>query len=191
MTEKIVYFTAGTVPTGDELSDIAALNAAAAAKYKVIVMNSKIGESVNPDNRTADFVAGTVPAVAPWNALTVFDVDAEPVTIDESDTISVENSAGSNSTTADISITAGVAKAVMPSTDQIVSHGDTVVVKNSAGDVSKNATATVAAGVVSGVALASTVALVTHGDVKAGVTGSGTTATISVANGIISGIALS
>jgi hypothetical protein len=70
-------------------------------------------------------------------------------------------------------------------------NGNTVTVKNSAGDVSKDGTAAVAAGAVTGVSLASTVALVTNGDTKTGVTGSGTIATISVADGVISGIALS
>lgn len=190
---KIIYFTAGEVATEGELEDIAAINAKAVAPYEVVVRRGDaVSNEYGAGIEDADFVAGTIPAdYDDSEEFPVFDIDSEPVTIDELDTIAVKNSAASKTVNGTATIDEGVLHVDLPSTTQLVSNSDTVVVKNSAGSVSKNGTATVASGVVSGVALASTVALVTSGDTKTGVTGSGTTATITVANGVISGIALS
>lgn len=162
MTDKIIYFTAGPVPTGGELDDIAALNAKS-NPYEIKVRSAIESNSYGAGIEDADFVAGTIPSA--YSAYTEFDIDSEPVEVDENDVLDITNSAASNSTTGTVGITDGDITVVLASTDQIVTHGDTIVVKNSAGTVSKNATATVAAGVISGAALASSVALVTDADV--------------------------
>jgi len=189
MTQRIIYFTAAAKPTSGELLEIAGLNDAAAAKYEVLVRNKLNSNDYGSGPEECDFVAGDPPSA--YSEVTVFDVDEEPIALGEDETVAVENSAASNTVDGTTVITDGVMKVVLDATDQIVSHGDTVVVKNSAGTVSKNGTATVASGAISGVALASTVALVTTADTFAGVTGSGTIATITITAGVISAIALS
>lgn len=193
MAQKIIYFTAGVTATEGELTEIAALNTAAAAKYEVIVKrgDTQVSQSYGAGIDTPDFVAGTVPDA--YSAITVFDVDAEPIVVGEEDVVPVSNSAASNSVDGTASITGGNLTIVLDATDQIVSSGDTVVVKNSAGSVSKNGTATVASGVISGVALAATEAIVTDaGDVTVNNSADSVTktGTATVASGVVSKVNL-
>lgn len=58
---KIIYFTAGPVPTVDELADIAALNASILPAYEVAVRNTLANNSYGAGPEAADFVAGTIP----------------------------------------------------------------------------------------------------------------------------------
>jgi hypothetical protein len=67
MTAKIIYFTAGDVPTSGELADIAAWNAFVNS-YSLTVSNGSIAPGLGLDGDGeplldgADFVAGTIPA---------------------------------------------------------------------------------------------------------------------------------
>lgn len=198
MTDKIIYFTAGEKPTVDEAAEIAQLNALTPPRYEVVVRradanayygNNADGGRLEPCDYVAYHSGTDIPS--DYDEVTVFDPEDEPAAVADDDEIVVSNSAGSNSQTAIIAVTAGVPSAKFGATTQIVDNSDTVVVKNSAGSVTKNGTASVASGVITGVALASGEAIVTNGATFAGVTGSGTNATITVTNGVISAIALS
>jgi hypothetical protein len=57
--DKILFFTAGPVPTVNEKAEIAALNAQAAAPYVVRVRNSLKARSRSVE--AADYVAGAIP----------------------------------------------------------------------------------------------------------------------------------
>jgi hypothetical protein len=193
MTQRIIYFTAAAKPTSGELLEIAGLNDAAAAKYEVLVRNKLNSNDYGAGPEECDFVAGDPPSA--YSEVNVFDVDEEPITLGEDETVAVENSAGSNTVDGTTIITDGVMKVVLDATDQIVSDTDTIVVKNSAGTVAKNATATVASGVISGAALGSTEAIVSHGATNIPVknsaeTKTGGTATVTVAAGLASKILL-
>ena len=78
-TKKVLFFTAGPVPTSGELAAITKLNTAAEKPYEVTVMNGSADTKYGETNRLApcDFVAGTVPTI--YNAKTVIDPDAIPV----------------------------------------------------------------------------------------------------------------
>ena len=74
MTAKIIYFTAGDVPTSGELADIAALNAFCDG-YSLTVSNGAVAPNLGADVLDdADFVAGTVPAL--YDEVAVIDPDA-------------------------------------------------------------------------------------------------------------------
>jgi hypothetical protein len=83
--EKIIYFTAGDVPTSGETAAIAALNAFASA-YSVTVSNGAKAPGLGLDGEgdpfldQADFVAGTVPSI--YDELPVFDLGARTVVTD-------------------------------------------------------------------------------------------------------------
>lgn len=163
---KVIYFTASDVPTTAEKADIAALSLFAVAPFEIAVRNKKAVGASGVSVEAADYVAcvsgGSLPA--PYN-------DAEDFVVFDP---------------------ANPPAGGLPSTSAIVANGGTVAtVKNSAESVTKSATATVVGGVITKLKLAATVALVTSGDTKAGVTGAGanTVATITVAAGVISAIA--
>ena len=196
MTSKIIYFTAGEVATGDELTEIAALNAAAAAPYEIVVRRGDVvgDQDFGAGPEACAFVAGTVPSGDGfYEDIDVFDLDSEPVTVDENDTIAVANSAGSNTANGTAAIDAGVITVELAATDQIVSDGDTVVVKNSADTVTKNGTAHVALGVITKVNLASTEAIVSNSGAVTVVDSAGTSeasGAAAVASGAITNVAL-
>ena len=63
-TQKIIYFTAGAVPTFGEIADIAALNALCEPAYSVNVSNGSVLPNLGasggePIIEECDFVAGT------------------------------------------------------------------------------------------------------------------------------------
>ena len=62
MTKKIIYFTAGPLPTVEEAADIAKLNAVTEAPYSVAVRNSQVPLSSGGPTEDCDFVAGSIPA---------------------------------------------------------------------------------------------------------------------------------
>lgn len=76
--KKVLYFTAGDVPTTDEKADIAKLNAEAVASYEVGVRSAIRGLGTTGNFEATDYVSGTVPNVAPWNAKPVIDPDDIP-----------------------------------------------------------------------------------------------------------------
>ena len=56
--KKIIYFTDTAVPTSGEKAEIAALNAQAAAQYRVVVRNSRKAR-LRTTPESADYLAGT------------------------------------------------------------------------------------------------------------------------------------
>jgi hypothetical protein len=66
MASKIIYFTAGDVPTTEELAEIAAWNAFVNS-YSLTVSNGSVAPGLGLDGEGdpfldgADFVAGTIP----------------------------------------------------------------------------------------------------------------------------------
>ena len=161
---KVIYFTADETPSTEEKADIASLALLGVAPFDIAVRNSKQVGASGAMVEAADYVCcvsgGTLPA--PYD-------DAEDFAVFDP---------------------ANPPASGLPATSAIVSNGGTINVDNSAETVNKNATATVAGGVITKLKLASTVALVTHGDTKTDVTGAGanTVATISVVAGVISAI---
>ncbi len=76
--KTIVYFTAGSKPTADELADIAALNALAEQPYIVLVANGAQNAKYGETNRLipCDYAAGTIPTI--YDAIPEFDIDSPP-----------------------------------------------------------------------------------------------------------------
>ncbi len=70
---KILYFTAGPVPTTEEKADIDALNTLTGAKYTLGVRNRLVSQNFGAGAEACDAVSGTPPSGAPWNAKPVFD----------------------------------------------------------------------------------------------------------------------
>jgi hypothetical protein len=159
---KVIYFTAGPVPTTNEKADIAALNAFAVAPFDIAVRNAlQVGAS-GAEQEDADYVAvvsgGTIPeAYDDDEVYPVFDPANPP--------------AGG-----------------LPATSAVVSHGGVIPVKNSAESVTEDGTLTVELGQVVEAKLAATFAIVETGLVFDGVTGAGanTRLTLTVAAGVIS-----
>ncbi len=76
--KKVLFFTAGDVPTTDEKAAIAKLNAEAVAPYDVGVRSGIRSLGTTGNFEACDYVAGTVPNVAPWNAKPVINPDSIP-----------------------------------------------------------------------------------------------------------------
>lgn len=74
--KKVIYFTAGDVPTTDEKADIAKLNAAAVAPYDVAVRSAIRPMSSGGPLEACDYASGTIPTA--YNAKPVIDPDAIP-----------------------------------------------------------------------------------------------------------------
>lgn len=78
MSQKVTYFTAGAIATSEELADIAALNAQAAAPFTVHCENSQ-AVVADANQKSTDYVAGTL--VEPYDdseTYTVYDPDDPP-----------------------------------------------------------------------------------------------------------------
>lgn len=60
-TKRVMYFTAGRVPTGGELAEIAALNALAAQPFEVVVRNALDSPNFGAGIEAADYKAGSPP----------------------------------------------------------------------------------------------------------------------------------
>ena len=60
-TKKVLYFTAGPVPTGPELTAIDQLNALVGSNYAVGVRDGSQSPNYGAGPEAADFVAGTPP----------------------------------------------------------------------------------------------------------------------------------
>lgn len=75
--KKVLYFTAGPIPTPQEQADIAALRTLAEPAYEVGVRNGAANAQFGTGrNEPADYAAGVIPTE--YNALDEFDVDAPP-----------------------------------------------------------------------------------------------------------------
>lgn len=121
MAEKVVFFTAGPVPTSGELADIAKLNAVSVPQYETLVVN---GASVTGDEYgtgrliPCDAVAGTIPT--DYNAIDEIDPDAIPNTaLLSTQTIVAHGQAlevpvtGTYTDTATVSVVAGVVTGIV------------------------------------------------------------------------------
>lgn len=229
---KIIFFTAGQVPTVDEQAEIDAIASLCVQPYTLAIRRGDIPGGMNygvPNVEQASYAAGTIPAASLYGGyyddLPVFDPDDEPHTITVDDTFLIHNS--HDTVTVSATIVGTVVGGSLPDTVIILSNAETLVikntgatatvtaaitsttvggnladticllpnsanvnVKNSAGSVTKAGVATVASGAISGVALASTVALDTNGAtvpvITAGV--STVTGTVSITGGALASI---
>jgi hypothetical protein len=75
--ERIIFFTAGPVMTPEETIALAAIEEAIAQQFSVVARNASESTAYGAGLETADYVAGEVPDVAPYNQLPVFDPDPE------------------------------------------------------------------------------------------------------------------
>lgn len=73
---KIIYFTAGRIPTTNEKNAIAALNALAVAPFEVAVRSAADSLAYGAGNEAADYKAGSPPAS--YAATPVFDIANPP-----------------------------------------------------------------------------------------------------------------
>lgn len=159
-TKKVIYFTAGAMPTSNELADIAKLNAAALPAYDVQVW--KAGTPQSTPIRAADFV-GHDGAVIPaeYSAVAVIDPDDIPLAplpatqaiVLNAGTVNVENSAGNLDSPATAVVAASVLTSVkLAATKTIVTSGVDLVVPVT-GVYATKATPTVVNGVITGIVL--------------------------------------
>lgn len=75
---KIIYFTAGDLPTTQEKAEIAALNALAVAPFEVVVRSAARSLAFGAGNEAADFKDGTPPSS--YNGTPALDLTAPPAT---------------------------------------------------------------------------------------------------------------
>lgn len=73
---KIIYFTAGRIPTTNEKNEIAALNALAVAPFEVVVRSAADSLAYGAGNEACDYAAGTPPEA--YEETPVFDIDNPP-----------------------------------------------------------------------------------------------------------------
>lgn len=77
--QKVLFFTAGPIPTNDELTAINKIKAAAAAPFELGIRNAAIPAQYQPKYEETVYVAGSPPA--PYNDsedFPVFNPDAPP-----------------------------------------------------------------------------------------------------------------
>lgn len=74
--KKVIYFTAGDVPTTDEKAAIAKLNAEGVAPYEVAVRSAIRPMSSGGPLEACDYASGTIPTA--YNAKPVINPDAIP-----------------------------------------------------------------------------------------------------------------
>lgn len=159
-TKKVLYFTAGSLPTANELADIAKLNAAAVPAYDVQVW--KAGTPQATPVRATDYVghdAATIPTE--YSAVTVIDPDDIPVAplpatqaiVLNGGTVNVENSAGNLDSPATAVVAGSALTSVkLAATKTIVTSGVDLVVPVT-GVYATKATPTVVNGVVTAIVL--------------------------------------
>lgn len=114
---KIIYFTAGAVPTTPEQAAIDAIAAFAADPYEFVVRNAAEDNYANIE--AADYVAGSAPSPA-YDGVSVFDPDSIPepsvgddqVVLTDGETTGVEPS-GSYTDTVTFTISGGAITAIV------------------------------------------------------------------------------
>lgn len=152
--KKILYFTAGTVPTEGEAAEIAALRAMAIQQYNVHVANGLKSSNYGAGQPTADYLMGTIPDSYKDEGDPIYpefdlanlpdpgSLPADQTIISDGETIDI----GATSVT--VSVADNVPTAALTSTTKkIVSHGDVLNVTGG-GTVAL----TIVAGVITGVA---------------------------------------
>lgn len=148
------------------------------------------GQSVSVRNSAgADAHTGT--AVVTDDAFTGVNLAATVAMIDNADSVTIKNSAGTAiAGTHAATVAAGVLSNVkLAATVAPVVNAASVPLQNSAGAAKGNGTVAVAAGVVTSVRTPATSAIVANGDTVPA-TGTGTTATLVIANGVVTGVTL-
>lgn len=196
--QTVVYFTAGIVPTSDELADIAKLNTAAEAPYLVLVTNGAANAKYGETNRLipCELVAGTIPTIYAGKPTIDPDSIGTGATVANGDTVAVRNSAGADSHNATAVVTDDALTGVnLAATVAMVDNSDVVAVQNSAGAAIANGTANVANGVVTNVRLPATVAgVATLANVPVlpatGTTPAQGNATAAISAGVLTGVRL-
>lgn len=150
--KKVIYFTAGPVPTSGEISAIAALNTRAGKPLDVAVRdgsNPSIGDDYG-DGRLedCDYVAGTVPTA--YNGETVLPAG---IGIANGAAMNVRNSAASKTVAGTAVVAAEVLTSVdLPATAALLTTAQALVVPVT-GTYATTATVTIAGGVVTAIAL--------------------------------------
>ncbi len=185
---KIIYFTASAVPTEDERSAIAAINASI---HTLNVSNSSVDNGLGTIEE-CDFVAGTVPSE--YEGKPVFDpssgeLEDDQAIVADGDTITVDG-ATVTLAVADNAITG----ATLPAPNAVVANAGTVPVQNSAGAAIGTGTLAVAANDLSNVRLPATVAGISNAGPVSVLPASGSTAlapgTAAVVSGALTGVRL-
>lgn len=185
---KIIYFTASAVPTEDERSAIAAINASI---HTLNVSNSSVDNGLGTIEE-CDFVAGKVPSE--YEGKPVFDpssgeLEDNQAIVADGDTITVDGA----------TVTLAVADnaimdATLPATSAVVASGGTIPVQNSAGAAIGAGTLAVAANEPSNIRLPATIAGVANAGAANVLPASGSTplaaGTVAVAAGVLTGIRL-
>jgi len=152
---KILYFTAGTVPTSGELTEIDNIKKAVTLGDTVEVRNgaANVSQNYGAAIESSDFVEGTLPASTDYDGVDDFgDNDTNPV-VETGDTIAVKNSADSVSLDGTASVESGVVTVDLDATDTLLSSGDTLTGVTPSGSYTNTITFTVAAGAITAVAL--------------------------------------
>lgn len=194
--KKIIFFTAGNVPTSAEIAELQTLEDE--TSFAVFVRNGNDAAALKYGNtlESCDLVAGTVPTL--YDDVPVYSPAGElpdgtaPVANDAA--VSIRNSAGALAQSGKAVVTGNTLTGVnLPATATILANAGAVPLQNSAGTAKGNGTAAVANGVVTSVRTPATSAIVANAEaLTVPVTGTyETTATLTVAGGVVTGIALS
>jgi hypothetical protein len=128
MTTKVIYFTAGALPTGGELTEINAI--AAIAGIALSIRNGHVSALYGDGDTNyeeADFVAGTPPTGTDYDDTNVYPLyvagdHVTPSLVDEGDTIVLTDAAGVT-LNCTLVVTAGVPTLTCPSTAAILKSG--------------------------------------------------------------------
>ena len=204
MTDKVLYFIAGNVPTVSELADIALLNAAAEPVYEIGVRSNLQPAEYGVDRlEPAVYVAGTVPEtftdavdenddpiyteIDPEN-LPDGGGDLEPTDaiVSNGGSVTVTHNNGGTPRTGTVAVADNAVTGItLPVSVTTIANSNAVQIRNSAGANAKAGTAVVAAtGVFTGVNLPAASAIV---DNNQSIPITGGTVVLTVANGVITG----
>lgn len=78
MAKKVLYFTAGDVPTPQETAEMAAIKATTATAFTFGARSRIQSQAFGAGPEECDFVAGTPPSGLPWSGKPVFNPAAPP-----------------------------------------------------------------------------------------------------------------
>ncbi len=126
MAKRIIYFTAGPIPTTDEKAAIAALNARALPVSEVLVRNAEQSQNYGSAKEACDYVAGTRPAAYPIETYPVVPPGLAPA---NGGAMNVRNSAASKTVAGALVVAAGVITSVdLPATAALLTSTQAVTV---------------------------------------------------------------
>lgn len=188
--KKIIFFTAGSVPTSAEITALQEIENE--TSFAVFVRNAKDAAKMQygSDREECDLTAGTVPTI--YSDVPAYTPGGElpdgTAAVADAATVVVQNSAGAAPHNATASVTGNTLTAVkLAATSAMIDNAAAVTIQNSAAAaVPGTHPATVANGVLSVVKLAATIAPVASGAQNiTDVAGKASSATRTVASGAI------